>query len=248
MRLLVLTSNAIRHKYVANRLQVIANETMVISECKAPAGALPEGIMRDHFKARDHAEYLIFHKHQTFKSDCFPIQYGALHDSETLGAVTDFSPHIVVTFGCSLIKSPLLSILPQDKVVNIHLGVAPHYRGSGTNFFPWVYNDLGNVGATLMLLDQGIDTGPILDVARAAIAPADNVHTLGCKTIMAACDKMAELLPKVYRGTIKPTPQVAPPGARLMKRADFTEDALRAYLDNLKNGIVEKHLNNTERK
>ena len=41
-----------------------------------------------------------------------------------------------------------------NKILNLHLGISPYYKGSGTNYFPLVNNEPQYVGATFMFLDK----------------------------------------------------------------------------------------------
>ena len=80
-------------------------------------------------------------------------------------------------------------------IVNIHLGLSPYYKGSATNFWPFVYNKLQFLGVTFMKIDDGVDTGEILHQFRPELKPKDTVHDVGNKLII----KMTEdLLNKLY--------------------------------------------------
>jgi methionyl-tRNA formyltransferase len=215
---------------------------MVISECKPADFMSTPGPMQNHFHLRGEVESDIFWYDQSFASPCLPIQYGELNNRAIIKSIGWYDPDLIVTFGCSIVKEQIISIVPPNKIVNLHLGVAPNYRGSGTNFWPWVFDDLGNVGATIMFLDKGIDTGNIISVVRPEIKDMDDVHSLGCRTIQAAGRELVQIIPEIYRGKIQGTPQADIPGSRFMRRADFDEKALATYLDNLKNGIVQRHL------
>ena len=47
------------------------------------------------------------------------------------------------------------------KFLNVHLGLSPYYRGSGTNVWPLINTEPDMVGATLCI-DAGIDNGEII--------------------------------------------------------------------------------------
>ena len=63
------------------------------------------------------------------------------------------SYNYVVSFGCSIIGDDLLKI-NRAKFINIHLGLSPYYLGSGTNFWPFVNNELQFLGATIMRTEK----------------------------------------------------------------------------------------------
>jgi len=73
-----------------------------------------------------------------------------------------------------------LDILSGKSCFNFHPGVLPEYRGAGA--FSWVLiNEEKKVGATLHLMDRGIDTGDIIEVREFLIAKNDTAHTLFLK-------------------------------------------------------------------
>ena len=45
------------------------------------------------------------------------------------------APDVVLVFGTGLLKAPLIGAFP-GRIINIHLGLSPYYRGAGTNFWP----------------------------------------------------------------------------------------------------------------
>src|SRR5690606_10372264 len=82
----------------------------------------------------------------------------------------------------SLIREPLLSAF-QGRFLNVHLGLSPYYRGSGTNFWPLVNGEPEFVGATFMHIDAGVDTGEVIHQIRARIFPGDTPHQIGNRLI-----------------------------------------------------------------
>ena len=66
----------------------------------------------------------------------------------------------------------------RNKILNLHLGLSPYYRGAGTNYFPFVNNEPEYVGSTFMYLDEGIDTGEIIHQIRPLINITDSFHQL----------------------------------------------------------------------
>ena len=76
--------------------------------------------------------------------------------------------------------------------MNIHLGLSPYYRGAGTNFWPLVNGEPEYCGATIHILDGGVDTGPVIAHVRPEIAAGDGPHDIGNKTIVAAAGALAD--------------------------------------------------------
>ena len=97
----------------------------------------------------------------------------------------------MLVFGTGLLKRPLLDAF-AGRLLNIHLGLSPYYRGAGTNFWPLVNREPEFCGATIHFLDEGVDTGPIIAHVRPAIRSGDGPHDIGNRTIVAAADTLAE--------------------------------------------------------
>ena len=126
----------------------------------------------------------------------------------------------VAVYGTNLVRAPLLERWP-GRLINMHLGLSPYYRGTATNFYPLLNDEPEYVGATIHLLDSGIDSGAILKHARPTIVADDMPHTIGCKAIQAGIDKLIDVLPAWHRGERQPVPQWDVPGAKLYLRKDY---------------------------
>jgi folate-dependent phosphoribosylglycinamide formyltransferase PurN len=53
----------------------------------------------------------------------------------------------------------------NSKFVNIHVGITPKYRGVHGTYWALVNNDVENSGVTVHFVDEGIDTGNIINQA-----------------------------------------------------------------------------------
>ncbi|MBI4372551.1 MAG: hypothetical protein HY585_02340, partial [Candidatus Omnitrophica bacterium] len=154
----------------------------------------------------------------------------------------------IFIFGSSIIKAPLLSLLPAGRSINLHLGISPYYRGAGTNFWPFVNNELEYVGATLLHIDAGIDTGDIITHVRPRFSADDTVHTVGCKVIAESAYMLIEVLRRLRSGEKLPrVPQWSSTGQRYYRKRDFNEAALKKYHENMQRGIVKEFIAAKER-
>lgn len=247
MRLALFTSNSLRHKYFANRLAELADEAVVVCEVKrsdADADNADDMIFRKHFQARFDEESRQFAAHSSFNLNAIPIVHGEVNFPNILKTITEFEPDATVIFGSSIIREPLLSFLPTRRTINLHLGMSPYYRGSGTNFWPFVNSELEYVGATLLHLDAGVDKGAIICHARPVFSVDDDVHTIGCKTVKVAVDSIRECLYRLKQG--RPLPGVEQwsdaPLTRYYRRSDVTAEILERYQKNIRDGVVAKYL------
>lgn len=246
---LVLTSTALRHQFVANALAQRLHVVGVWQEAKAfdphRYAQTPEdhAVIADHFAARDQAERRDFEEHAQIRVSSNAthrlVRAGELNDAAEVAAMARLHPEIVIVFGTGLLSRELVKTF-EGRIVNLHLGLSPYYRGSGTNFWPLVNREPEYVGATIHVLDAGIDTGPILAHVRPTIEPADGPHELGNKTIREAAAVLADAAEAVARGGLRGVAQNG--RGRLYQRKDFTADAVRRVYDNFRSGMLAEYL------
>ena len=245
MRTLILTSNAIRHRYLANALTDQATDALVIPECR-PSQSLGAGdrsdLIRTHLEKRRETEERFFGD-RPFKSPSRPILRGEVNDDDVLRTVRVFDPEVAFVFGSSILRQPLLSLIGEGRFVNLHLGISPYYRGSGTNFWPFVNRELQFVGSTVLHIDPGVDTGDIICHVVPQFEMGDDVHSAGCKVIRDSVEVLRRVYDLVERGVALPrTQQWEPNTVRYYRRRDFSEEVLQQYHRNMANGMIEDYL------
>lgn len=234
MRIGILTSVDTRHRYFVNRIRSrfsvvgIGYEQTGYSPADVRLNDLTvdeRAIVVAHFEERVKQEERFFGRDDEFVSDasgCSVLRLppGTLNSSATLSFLEAGGVDTLVVYGTNLIKSPLLQRW-SGRIVNMHLGLSPYYRGTATNFYPLLNEEPEYVGATIHLIDAGIDSGPILQHARPEIANDDMPHTIGCKTIEAGIDAMLAVLERLTLGELQPVQQWEVPNARLYLRKDY---------------------------
>ena len=172
-RIVLLTGNQLRHRYVASRIAANLQLVGVLQEGKAKLVAKPEELSDDdrtvidqHFSQRGDAERKLL-------GEAIPlpevpvrkVEHGGSNTPEVFDWVQSLKPDYIVLYGTSIIKAPLLSAY-DGRMINIHLGLSPYYRGTGTNFWPLVDRCPECVGATIHLAVLSVDAGAILRQVR----------------------------------------------------------------------------------
>jgi len=252
MRIVILTSNGLRHKFLANSLASHVDDTLIISECKPNDSIFYNSKdlteIDNHFKLRNETEKFFFPKNDFFIAKTLPIMYKEVNLDYVYQVIKNFKPDIMIIFGSHIVREPLLSLLPRDCIINLHLGLSPYYRGSGTNFWPFVNNELEYLGSTILYLDSGIDTGDIICHIRPTINIDDNVHTIGCKIIQSSVVSLIKIMKLLNEGKKLNRSKQWHVEERYYKINDFNEDALSKYKTNIKNGMIENYLKQKEKK
>lgn len=247
----LLTSNHPRHRYVARVLAQCLELTGIAAEAKSVASEKPksgvsmtsdeEAIYR-HFQQRDEAEARYFGSSGEFPvpgDDLLLLPHGEVNSPNTFDWIQARRPDSVVLFGTSIIRDPLLSAY-EGRMINLHLGLSPYYRGSGTNFWPLVNREPECVGFTIHLAVAKVDAGDILIQGRPAASEGDGCHDLGCKTIKAAAQVLGEIVEGCLRGVVRPLPQTGQ--GRCYWRRHFNADAVRRMQQSFQSGMMPEYL------
>jgi phosphoribosylglycinamide formyltransferase 1 len=246
MKIVILTSNGLRHKFLANSLSSHVDDTLVISECVSNDFIYTNSQnitnIDNHFLLRSETEKTFFPNNDFFVSKTLPIIYKEVNLDYVYQVIKNFKPDLMVVFGSSIIRDPLLSLLPAGNIINLHLGLSPYYRGSGTNFWPFVNNELEYLGSTILHINSGIDTGDIICHVRPMINDKDNVHTIGCKIIQTSVVSLIKIIQLFKEGKKLNRIKQWDVKERYYKTKDFDDDALLTYTTNLKNGVVSNYL------
>jgi methionyl-tRNA formyltransferase len=247
MKVLLLRADNLRHRALASILQSSGFLSAEVIEAKSTSSTVnPSKLISQHFKAREQSEEDFFGCYSKFVSK-FPslkINDDELNSSPVIEFVKHQEFDIAITFGVSILKGDLIQGL-RNKVLGIHLGLSPYYRGSGTNFFPFVNSELGAIGYTLMHLNLGIDKGPIVHQGRAPIVLGDSIHTIGNRNIRQMFGDILRLINENV--DLETSGHQVFSNGKLYKKKDFTEEILRQALENIASGLIPQHLTEGKR-
>lgn len=257
MRVGILTNVETRHRFFVNMLRrklpvvAVGYEQAVYSPAKSDGFDLTaeeKRIFTEHFEERSRQEEAFFgHDAEPVadSADCRvrELPQGNLSHPDTVAFLESAGVDTLAVFGANLLKPPLLGRWPE-RTVNMHLGLSPWYRGTATNFYPLLNEEPEYVGATIHLIDAGIDRGPILRHARPDIVAGDRPHTIGCKAISAGTDALIDAVLRYDAGEIKPKPQWHVENARLYLRKDFHPRQIVELYRKLDDGMIERYVEN----
>jgi methionyl-tRNA formyltransferase len=96
--------------------------------------------------------------------------------------------------------------MPRLGCINVHGSILPKYRGAAP--VQWcIARGEKETGITTMLMDAGMDTGPMLLKAYSPIALFDNAEQVGATLGQMGADLLLETLSKLDQGEITPIPQ-----------------------------------------
>lgn len=141
------------------------------------------------------------------------IKVGDHNDPASLAALEAMRPDIVAFTGGGIIRERLIGASGRG-ILNPHMGVLPRYRGMDVVEWPILEDEQERVGvgATLHLMDEGIDTGPIVRSVRVPIARGDSVERLRKRFEPALVDLILEGVRAARDDRLEPQPQAEADG------------------------------------
>lgn len=130
----------------------------------------------------------------------------SLRDPSALAELASLHPNagVVVAYG-QILRQEVLDI-PAKGVLNIHPSLLPRHRGASPIPAAILAGDR-ETGVTIILMDPGMDTGPVLAQRSLPINDSDTAGALTEKLAHVAAGLLAETLPRWLRGEIDPQPQ-----------------------------------------
>lgn len=111
---------------------------------------------------------------------------------------------IVVSYGKILPKE--IIEMPPHRTLNVHFSLLPKYRGASPIQYALLGGEL-QTGTSIFVLDEKMDTGPIVAQATVPIDRDDNLITLSQKLAYISAKLLLDTLPKYVSGEITPLPQ-----------------------------------------
>ncbi len=134
------------------------------------------------------------------------MEFGPGQRKAVTKAVLDTEPDavVVVAFG-HILREPLLSGPPLG-CINVHASLLPRWRGVSPVQYAILHGDSWS-GVTIMRMDKGVDTGPILAQRAVPIGPEDSAGELLDNLAGQGADLLIHTLRGLANGQIEPLPQ-----------------------------------------
>ncbi|MCP9455066.1 MAG: methionyl-tRNA formyltransferase [Nitrospira sp.] len=134
------------------------------------------------------------------------VQPLKIRTPDFLERLASWKPDVIVVaaFG-RILHAPILN-LPPLGCVNVHGSLLPKYRGAAP--IQWaLINGETETGITTMLMDEGMDTGPILLQEKIPILPDDTTSTLAPRLAKLGGELLVQTIAGLKASTIRPVPQ-----------------------------------------
>lgn len=134
------------------------------------------------------------------------IQPESLMDETALGRIAAVRPDALVVAAYGLILPPAALAIARHGALNIHASLLPRWRGAAPIQRALLAGDR-ETGISIMKMDAGLDTGPVLAQRWLAIADDDDAQTLHDRLAALGAEAVVAALADVAAGRAKPAPQ-----------------------------------------
>ncbi len=134
------------------------------------------------------------------------LQPPRLRQPDAVAELRALMPDVIVVAAYGQILPADVLAIPPRGCLNVHASLLPRYRGAAPVAAAILAGE-DETGVTIMLMDEGMDTGPILSQAACAISPQDTRESLSARLAQLGADLMMDTLPRWLAGAIEPQPQ-----------------------------------------
>ncbi len=125
---------------------------------------------------------------------------------ESVARIAAERPELIVVVAYGHILPPSILSIPEHGCINVHASLLPKYRGAAP--INWaIARGETTTGVTIMRMDAGMDTGPMLHVRTIAIGEDDTAGTMFPKLAALGAAALGEALRRLHDGTLAETPQ-----------------------------------------
>ncbi len=168
------------------------------------------------------------------------FQPKSLKNDEAFNELKNLRPDLIVVVAYGKILPKNVLELPKYGCLNIHASLLPKYRGASP--IQWaIINGETETGVTAMYMDEGLDTGDIIDSSSVAIDDEDTGETLHNKLSLLGAELLIKTVKNIVNSTVtrikqgETTTEYAPIINKEMGKLDFNNSAI--CLNNLVRGF-----------
>lgn len=134
------------------------------------------------------------------------LQPRRIRDPEALETLRRLAPEVQVVVAYGQILPRAVIELPRRGTINVHASLLPRYRGAAPIQWAIAAGET-ETGVTTMLIDEGLDTGPVLLSRATPIAPDETAADLEPRLARLGATLLIETLRAIEDGSVQPVPQ-----------------------------------------
>jgi methionyl-tRNA formyltransferase len=128
------------------------------------------------------------------------IKYrGSVNTEKAIEQIKTLSPDLVFVNGTRILSKKLIQSLTV-KMINMHAGITPNYRGVHGAYWALYNEDYEHVGTTIHYIDAGIDTGKVIMQRKIEVTSKDNFATYPYLQVVAGVAMLKEVIKRLFEG------------------------------------------------
>jgi len=156
-----------------------------------------------------------------FEASIPVFQPERLRDLDAIARIEALKPDMLVVAAYGQILPQSLLDIPKNGSLNVHASLLPRWRGAAPVQAAIRHGDK-QTGVTIMQMDAGLDTGPILSQQSIRIAADETGGSLTERLSQIGADLLVETIPQLLSGEIAPEPQdnTHATNAPMLKKSD----------------------------
>jgi methionyl-tRNA formyltransferase len=148
------------------------------------------------------------------------LQPRSVREPEFIDELKQLGPALIVVVAYGQILPPEIIHMPEFGCVNVHASLLPKYRGAAPINKALIDGE-EKTGVMTMIMDEGMDTGPILLKEETKITREDTAGSLSERLSETGADRLIPTLKGLEKGNLKPVPQAGKASyAPTMKKSD----------------------------
>lgn len=148
------------------------------------------------------------------------LQPRRARDESFVREIRDLSPDLSVVVAYGQILPQALLDVPKHGSLNVHTSLLPRHRGAAPIQWAILSGD-SETGVTIMKMDAGLDTGPILSERKISISDSETSQTLHDRLAQIGADLLVDTIPAWVQGQIVPRPQ--PDGSTYARKIEKSD-------------------------
>ena len=172
-------------------------------------------------------------KREAEKNGIRVLQPQRVRDDHFIRELEVFSPSAIVVVAYGQILPSGILHLPRYGCINVHASLLPDYRGAAP--VTWaIVNGEKKTGISIMFMDEGMDTGPVLLQKEMDILDDDTAGSLSLRLSEAGAHLLISALQGIEKGTLIPQPQAgkvsyAPPLKKVDALIEWSKTAKELF-------------------
>ena len=129
-----------------------------------------------------------------------------VREQSCIDLIRDLRPDLIVVVAFGQILPKALLDIPPHGCINVHASLLPRYRGAAP--LNWcIVNGERETGVTTMLMDVGLDTGPMLLEQSTLIGENEDISSLHDRLSVMGADLLGATIDRLKAGDLVPRPQ-----------------------------------------